>query len=363
MIGSGKPARIASRDWIVWMDPMSAIRTKEALIQEASKQTALDASREIANSIYYANDNPQKIDFFVTGNAINPFFVPEARDGLDPTKVFNADAYRKCIAMARLAAANSTTTKVLYSSAPKSGSTFVSHKIGVAFNLIRVCMTLYSASSMGDVNFGGAIREANIDEMALLGSCLLPQGVYAQHHIACTPLTANYLKLYNVVPILSVRNIFDTLISYDDHFRRALSNSRENPFMRYGMPSDYLERDFDDRIDVLIDMKLAWYMKYMSTWQACEKSGLVDPLWIVYERDILGDKTQLAQRIGEKLKRPLGDILKLAVGLSEKDGMNLNVNKAVAGRGEHITSRNRQRIEDFFHRYRREGDFSAYLNA
>jgi hypothetical protein len=177
----------------------------------------------------------------------------------------------------------------------------------------------------------------------------------------CSPFTANQFKMYGVKPILASRNIFDCLVSYDDHLRKNVPRTEDPIVLRHGFPSDYLQRDFDDRIAVLIDLKLNWYFKYYLSWLACERAGYVKPLWISYEDDILAPKELLAGKLRSHLELPEEYVTDFAAALDEEGGEILNVNKGVAGRGSAITGKNRQNVEDFFHRYATEVDFSFIL--
>lgn len=52
------------------------------------------------------------------------------------------------------------------------------------------------------------------------------RGYVAQHHIRCTPYLARQMTLYNIRPIVTVRNFFDTLISLDDMFQSWRASNR-----------------------------------------------------------------------------------------------------------------------------------------
>lgn len=323
--------------------------------------SSVQSARSMATQIFMARDIPDKLDYIMIGSTSNPLFVPELPAELDAASLMSVGQFQKAVGFARAAAANTKSHRILFTAPPKSGSTFVSAMVSQVLKLRRVSLTLNSAVPYAHAMFGGATNEQAIDESALLTNCLAPTGFVAHHHMVCSPLMANQLKIYSVRPILASRNIYDCLVSYDDHFRKVIPKSDEPVALRHGLPSDYLNRDFDDRIAVLIDLKLNWYFKYYLSWLTCEREGYVNPLWISYEDDILAPKEFLAEKLRSHLALPEEYVTDFAAALNEDGGDILNVNKGVAGRGSLITGKNRQNIEDFFHRYAAEADFFFIL--
>jgi len=331
-------------------------------VAKIAGQSSLTAARAMATDVFMAKNAPDKLEYIMLGAINNPLFVPELPAALNPASLMSVGQLQKTIGFARAAAANTRTPRVLFTAPPKSGSTFVSAMIARTLGLRRATLTLNSALPYAHAVFGGATNEQAIDESALLTNCLMPVGFVAHHHMLCSPLMANQLKIYAVKPVLASRNIFDCLVSYDEHFLKVIANSDGKVVIRYGLPTDYLQRDFDDRIAVLIDLKLDWYFKYYLSWLACEREGYVKPLWISYENDILGPKELLAGRLRRFFDLPEEYVSTFTAALSEQGGAILNVNKGVSGRGSAITGKNRERITDFFHRYSSEADFSFILD-
>ena len=323
--------------------------------------TSVQSARSLATQIFMARDIPDKLDYIMIGATNNPLFVPELPEELDPASLMSVGQFQKAVGFARAAAANTKSHRILFTAPPKSGSTFVSAMISQVLKLRRVSLTLNSAVPYAHAMFGGATNEQAIDESALLTNCLAPTGFVAHHHMVCSPLMANQLRIYGIRPILASRNIYDCLVSYDDHFRKVIPKSDEPVALRHGLPSDYLSRDFDDRIAVLIDLKLNWYFKYYLSWLACEREGYVKPLWISYEQDILAPKELLAGKLRAFMELPEEYVTDFAAALDEDGGEILNVNRGVSGRGNLIHGRNRENIKNFFDRYAEEADFSFIL--
>jgi hypothetical protein len=279
--------------------------------------------------------------------------------GADVSRVFNFDAWRKSIAMARIVAGNTDAARVLIASAPKTGSTFLASTIASAYKLTRASLTLLSAKTYGNSALGGSLREQNIDELALITNSFIPGGYVAHHHMICTPYLGKQLALYGVLPVITRRNFFDTLVSLDEHFRK---NHISSSYRASGLPDAWFKMDFDDRMEMLLDIQLPWFMRYYSTWKLCEAAGDVKPLWITYETDILGSKTKLAEKLIDRLALSPSTIPILVGELEKVNPVAQNFNKGVAGRGASITGQNRRKIENFFYRFRSVCDFSDILD-
>jgi hypothetical protein len=249
---------------------------------------------------------------------------------------------------------------VLVAAAPKTGSTFLTAALAAAFNLKQASLTTLSAWTHGHVVLGGGLRDHDVDELALITNSLVPEGYVAQHHMICTPYLGKQLSLYGVKPVVTRRNIFDTLVSLDEFNRKYFASGT---FTTTGLPEAWFGMEFDDRMEMLLDIQLPWFMRYYATWKLCEAAGEVKPLWVAYETDILGDKTKLAERLTEGLALPVSGVSRLATELAKSDTIKQNFNKGVAGRGASVTGQNRRKIEDFFHRFRSVCDFSDILEG
>jgi hypothetical protein len=334
----------------------------QEFLKDVLGATGMEAARTMATDVFTDSKLKEKAQYILAGAATNPYFVPHLPPELEPKALMSATELHKAITFGRVAAANTQSRRIFYAAAPKTGSTFVTNVISNVLQVPFVTLSLNSRVQFADSRFGGATNEQNIDEAALLINCISPRGFIAHNHMLCSPLTANLLGMYNIRSIVTSRNIFDTLISYDDHLLRALPKSNESPTLRHAVPSDYARRDFEDRIDVLIDLKLAWYLRYYMSWQACERQELIRPLWISYENDLLGSKAALAEKLCRHIGLPETLQPVLAESLSQEGGGRMNVHKGVAGRGEQIGDKQRARIESLFSRYIHEADFSMVLN-
>lgn len=342
---------------------MALSEQNRGMLMKLVEMTEVEPAREFATHVFDNIDAQEKGTMLSMGTGANPFFVPRLNESVEPTRLFTLDAWRKSLAMARTVAANQRSTRILLSAAPKTGSTFIAVALAKALGLTRANLMIYSSQTYSHAALGDGMRDHHVDELSLISSCMAPAGFVSHHHMICTPYLAKQLALYNVVPILTKRNIFDAFVSLEEFILQAFAGHDPDPFWKTGVPDFWPRLDYEDRIDFLLDRWLHWYMVYYSTWMRCEAAGIVNPLWVRYETDMLGDKMVLAQRMCERLGRPEGDIPVLAEALAAKGSGSMNFNKGVAGRGEKITGRNRDRIVSYLRKYAEHGDFSEILDG
>lgn len=142
-------------------------------------------------------------------------------------------------------------------------------------------------------------------------------GYVAQHHLRCTPYLCQQLELYNIRPIVTYRNVYDSLVSLDDMMRKqqqewAATRDKDAIYFSDGLPSNYCELDDETRYLILVDRQCAWYLQFFMSWKRCEALGLVKPLWVSYEEDFLGNKQRLAERIAAFVGLEFIDSVKLS---------------------------------------------------
>lgn len=322
--------------------------------------TTVTPSRAVADEIFAEQDSAFKMNLLSMAATINPFAVPHLPPSVQPSSVFTVDAWGKSIAMARMVAANTKSTRVLVAAAPKTGSTFISGALERTYNLARVSLTLLSARSYGHYQFGGGLRDHDVDEMSLITTAYAPNGYVAHHHMIGSPYLGKQCELYGVTPIVTRRNLFDTFVSYDDHIMKLRGTAVDIPYLHFGVPEAWYDMEFEDRVEFLLDYQLPWYTRYYASWQLTQQEGYANPLWVDYEADILGPKQALAEKLVAHIGAPETSIPLLA---GQLDSGNDNFNKGIAGRGAKITGRNRQKIEDFVHRFKIVCDLTDLIES
>lgn len=336
------------------------ISTTDDVIDYLTRAGTLADFRDVGDQVQKLADVRLKNICMIHGTEINPFFVPHAQPGM---QALNSTQWLYVVSQARAAAANTRTRRMLVAAPMKSGSTFISKSLSTAFNLPRVSLIMLLARAYDYAALGAATRAHEIDELALLSACCRPDGFLAHHHMLGSPFLATQAALYGLDVILIRRNIFDMLVSLDDFIiKRLAEDANRETFFRQGVPANYSALDFDQRISRLLDRNLAFYLNYYTSWTLAEHQGLIKPFWISYEDEISGGARALSGRVAEAFARTDGEAGRIAAALGEGGRMeHIHFNKGVAGRGQAITGRNRERVLEAFADFSDVADWSELL--
>lgn len=323
----------------------------------------LRAIRSIADEVLSQEDLSKQRRELVFGNHLTPFFVPNVNG---QPAALNAFQLIYMISQARIAAANMRSTRLVVSAPMKSGSTFISESLCQAFGLPKVSLMMLLARPYHYQTFGAATRSHEVDELALLTACLRPEGFVAHHHMLGTQFLAKQAELYNLKFVLMKRNIFDCLVSLDDFLAKRLSSlfGDVGDYLETQLPLGWRELEQDERIHHLLNRFLHHYVHYHVSWTLMERHGLVSPLWISYEDEVLVDKVKMADRLGSWLGCSAEVVEQLAAQFSrEKASLGtVHFNKGIAGRGRAIQGVNRERVLSAFNDFKHLADWSEILD-
>jgi hypothetical protein len=198
---------------------------------------------------------------------------------------------------------------------PKSGSTYLTKALALATGL-----------PLRHVSAAFGHNEQDILERRLQR---LTRRSVIQQHIKGTDNNVALLQSHGVRPVVLVRNIFDTLVSLDDHLRQE----------DHRAPTGYVHRqcwqmDFEDRLDYLIQVHLPWYFNFFVSWR--EAADRIQILWMTYERLFDDVPHALAEvltfhglSVGHERLTQVADTLRDA---------DTRFNKGVCGRGDDLLS-------------------------
>lgn len=336
-------------------------------IQKVSSLTDVGQVRAEFDAFLFQSDPADA--FAVSGifSLAHPFYVPAMNDETAKTLAISLPEFGEALMRARLTASKAHQPNVLVACQPKSASTFITNSLLKALQVKPAMLMASSFSTQVAYSMGITLREQETDELALIQNGNNGTGYVAQHHIRCTPYLCQQLELYNIRPIVTYRNIFDSLVSLDEMLcsvREQHETWRDGNAMYFtdGMPQDYRRLDSDTRLMLLADRQVAWYVQFFMSWKRCAQMGLVDPLWVSYEQDFLGDKQHLAERMASFIGRDFVNAETLAACLSERKTMGeARFNKGVSGRGKQLSAAIKDRILCSVEPYRREFDLSDIL--
>lgn len=233
---------------------------------------------------------------------------------------------------------------------PKSGSSFVQSALRHALQLPFVSLTTAGSAAMSS-RFGMNAREQELDEFAIVKAKLTsPEGFVAQHHTRFTPYLGRQLKAYGITPILTVRNIFDCLVSFDDMMLdwRADHAPRDGWIIDpYVLPADYPQRDPTDRYHLLANALGLWAVQFVVSWKRGVRRALVAPVIINYDRDVL-DPHRFVSGLGDKLEMTTAQRERLQAYAAQPDPKESRLNVGQAGRGrEQVSQATRTIVGDY----------------
>jgi hypothetical protein len=294
----------------------------------------------------------------------NPFYMADIPAENAKQLAVSLELFAEMVMRAKLTASRAPQLNVLVACAPKSASTFIQDALRTALSLPSAGLFTATFDAGSGSALGANLREQEPDELALIRTGLNGRGYVAQHHARCSPYLARMLDFYNVRPIITHRNILDTIVSMDDMILewRAPAPIHDGHYFNDAMPRKYCQMERTDRLMVLAQRWTPWLVQFFITWKKCEKLGLTQPLWISYEDDFLGDKQLLAVRVAEFLRLDGAAVDRLVNAFEDKsNGGAKRLNKGVAGRGKDVPDVVREQVMKIASYYRDDQDISPLL--
>jgi hypothetical protein len=267
----------------------------------------------------------------------NPFMRLPSEDVNEIRKIAKPNILADLVAL-RNAATHSKAAKYVVFCMPKSGSSFIQSALQHSLQLPFVSLTSFTNPGASSY-FGMNGREQELDELAMIKAVLQnPGGFIAQHHTRCTPYLVGQMRLYGVRPIVTVRNIFDCIVSFDDMMLQWRGNSSRDHWVmdpQFALPLDYERRRPEERYTLLAHAFGTWLINFYVSWRRCIRRGLVDPLVIRYEEDVL-DSERLVGLLSRKFDLDAVQKARLAAYADQPDPDRARLNVGRKGRGEEL---------------------------
>jgi len=214
-------------------------------------------------------------------------------------------------------------TNILFiSTFPKSGSTYLSA-------LLRSITGFPSGEFVQFFTH----NEQDIFEIKL--QSLIGKNVVVKEHTKGTCNNIALMKKYNISPVVLLRNIFDVVVSTNDHFRNEDDRG----------PSVYIHPEFhrmseEEKFDFLIANCLPWYFSFFASWRDAQKELPVH--FVTYERlfsDQLAEVKKIVSFWGLSNKYDDAHIIS-AIESMPSSGNRKNVGRA--GRGRELMNAEQQ---------------------
>jgi len=210
---------------------------------------------------------------------------------------------------------------------PKSASTFVT---GLVMDMTGLPI---STPHHHNDYLGTGLDKWRMRELCVPGSVV-------HSHLAATPCTLCYFRLFDARPIITVRNIFDALRSYADHVAAAAgADGGSETWLNFAV------------------MRMAgFYVEFYATWRQAQEGW--DLLWVDYEQ-VRSDPDALIDRIAAHLGPATlsEEGIERARAMATPDGMAedrkrlLMMNKGRSGRGREIGEPHRSLVRDLYRAY------------
>lgn len=338
-------------------------RAQEILdfVSEIDTERNLDVLNKKGNEFIYSFSPDVALQVAARISWLNPFFLPDIPQEHFVNLQISPEQFAGALMRTRMTINRNDGLNILVACAPKSASTFMQTALRKGLGLGEAGLTVPAANSSA---LGANMREQEFDELAVIRSGLTGTGYVAQHHMRMNPYAALLLKNYNIKPIVMHRNILDTLVSLDDMFMSYREEFPEHNghYFNDALPEDYATYEQGDRLAMVAHRHASWLVNFYVSWKRGEAHGMVKPLWISYEDDILGDKKRLTARVLTYLGLDRADPVKMVSALMDRSGgKSVRINKAVSGRGSKAPESVREFVLSVARPYENDVDISPLI--
>lgn len=212
---------------------------------------------------------------------------------------------------------------------PKSASTFLCRAVGEILN-----MPVRSAHSFDD--FLGTHSDLRV-----MADVLLPRVVVHSH----MPASVRFMALdvvFDLRPVVLIRDIFDALRSYLDHAKGGHSIGKA-----------IAEVSFDDQRAATIAMMAWFYVHFFASWS--RRAAKASVLMLTYDQ-VTRDPAAAVRRVIEHvgLPQPNDDRIDAVLNHLDSDPGEARLtrrNAGVSGRGREFTGDERQRVRQLYRLY------------
>ncbi len=186
--------------------------------------------------------------------------------------------------------------------------------------------------------------EQSINPVALM--VLEPYGrqVFGGHHPAYAE-TLSYLRLYKMKPIITIRNLYDTIISIEERVS-ALWPSRTIPGLY--IPPDFISWPVEQRQVWVAENATPWQVKFFLSW---DEAG-IEKLFVKYE-DFYANQQSGWLRILDFYGLEYPSQERLDFCAAQK---NNNFNRGVSGRGRDLPRHVKRIIDNHVASWGKDGE-------
>lgn len=230
---------------------------------------------------------------------------------------------------------------VFVACAPKSGSTFLKNLL-LGVTGFRDMFSTWAALQ----------NEQELDLPQLVH--LAAENTVTQQHCRATEGNIQLMQAFGIRPVVLVRNIFDTAMSLRDFYDGGF------------IYSTFFEREYwveltpEEKIDLLIDHVLPWYMQFLASWQRVAREGRLEVFWLTYEELTADPPAALSRVLGFYGLQAKPEDMQRVVSTRGGDRRGNRFNQGVSGRGEAGLSASQKARILALARHFPQTDFSAF---
>lgn len=306
--------------------PASREECLAAMARTSSVELQLQLRKELPPETYYADI----AELYIT----NPFF-PLTDDEFAYFTRTARQGHASSLLISREAARRSTTPRYGVFCMPKSGSSFVTTALQAALQLRKVSLTGVGREQVHST-LGMNSREQEVDEFALVKAILTsPAGFVSQTHTRYSMYLGLQISQFGVRPLVTVRNILDCIVSFDEMMRKERRGRRDDGWLvdaQFALPLDFQDRDDTARYDLLARSFGVWLIAFYLSWKRCARQSYVRPLWVRYEEHVL-NTDRLLRLLSQGLNLRPDQFARLHDYLADPDRQRSRFNVGTAGRG------------------------------
>ncbi len=196
---------------------------------------------------------------------------------------------------------------------PKSGSTFL-------------VTALVHASGYSRYYLGQDFRsEQDLYFPRLVDAWSMP--VVSHQHTRATQPNLEYMRRFQIRPVILTRALPDCLVSLRDHLCRE---STLTP--TFSAQAEFVHWSTSRQYDTLVDLAAGWYLDFYSGWRQAQEQGL-DMLWLDYP-NLIAHPVQSLKRIMDFYGLAVSDSrIQYAVEQTQTRGDTTRKNVGISGRG------------------------------
>lgn len=222
--------------------------------------------------------------------------------------------------------------RIFLSTFPKSGSTFLGECIlGATKNWTQE-----------PINSNNTLMQMTMDSVMLTRALGRPNTLI-RTHLSCSIKLQAYLVLYNIRPVVLIRNIFDALRSFVDHLATSYPE----------IVDGYPDLSFEDKKNVVLHLLALPLVEFFATWQMYAKTNPC--LTIQYEENV-DDWVYSLQKILDysHIEYSPNAITGSVKGLTDQLSVNpgrFRYNEGIKGRGRDFSDEEKNSVRRLYKMY------------